>query len=51
MTISLGVASLPDDDDSAEEVLVLADESLLLAKQRGRNQVVSAGELPSSEEA
>ena len=40
--ISRGVSSLPEDGESADDALKLADEALLLAKQGGRNRVAGA---------
>jgi diguanylate cyclase (GGDEF)-like protein len=42
LTVSAGVASLPDDVSSAEDLLPAADRALYVAKQRGRNTVQSA---------
>jgi diguanylate cyclase (GGDEF)-like protein/PAS domain S-box-containing protein len=42
ITISLGVASYPDDGTTANEVLGAADHALGIAKQQGRDQVVLA---------
>jgi diguanylate cyclase (GGDEF)-like protein len=42
ITISLGVASCPDDGDAPQAVLRAADEALYEAKDRGRNRVVGA---------
>lgn len=39
LTISLGVATFPDDAQSAEELIQKADEQLYQAKGAGRNQV------------
>jgi diguanylate cyclase (GGDEF)-like protein len=39
LTISIGVASLPDDATSSQELLDKADEALLRAKSEGRNRV------------
>jgi diguanylate cyclase (GGDEF)-like protein len=39
-TISIGVASFPDDGDSIREVIKYADVALYQAKQNGRNTVV-----------
>jgi diguanylate cyclase (GGDEF)-like protein len=40
LTVSLGVASLPEDDvGSAEELFKLADDALYVAKRSGKNQV------------
>lgn len=40
VTISIGVASLPDDGKTPDELLAKADKALYEAKQRGRNCVV-----------
>jgi diguanylate cyclase (GGDEF)-like protein len=42
ITASLGVAAVPDDAASAEELLRVADEALAGAKQGGRNRVGGA---------
>ena len=39
VTISLGVASFPEDSDDPDELIDLADKALYEAKRRGRNQV------------
>ncbi|MBN9416608.1 hypothetical protein ABS71_17425 [bacterium SCN 62-11] len=39
VTISLGVASFPEDSDDPDELIDLADKALYEAKHRGRNQV------------
>lgn len=41
LTISLGLATLPDDSSNAKELLDLADRALYQAKGEGRNRVVS----------
>lgn len=46
LTISVGVASFPEDGLSPVEILDAADRALYRAKDRGRNGVVSAGERP-----
>jgi diguanylate cyclase (GGDEF)-like protein len=40
ITISIGVATFPDDGKSPEQVLVAADQALYIAKHQGRNRVV-----------
>ncbi|MEO5656931.1 MAG: diguanylate cyclase [Nitrospiria bacterium] len=47
LTVSLGVASFPDDADQLEDLLRHADQALYEAKRRGKNQVVLF-EAPSS---
>jgi diguanylate cyclase (GGDEF)-like protein len=41
-TISIGVATYPDDATSMEELLLMADNAELTAKRLGKNQVYSA---------
>ena len=41
-TISLGVATLPDDAISFEELLLMADNAELMAKRLGKNRVYAA---------
>ncbi len=41
LTVSLGVAALPDDAAGADELLRAADEALAEAKRLGRNRVVA----------
>ena len=41
-TLSIGVASIPDDAQSAEELLQAADWGVLEAKQTGKNRVCAA---------
>ncbi len=48
ITISFGVAALMDDTGTPEDLLELADQALLVAKQCGRNRVVRIGELHDS---
>lgn len=45
LTVSLGVAAYPEDADSMEEVVDVADRALYLAKEEGRNRVRSARDL------
>jgi diguanylate cyclase (GGDEF)-like protein len=42
ITASFGVASFPDDADTANELINIADESMYLVKQSGRNGVLAA---------
>lgn len=42
ITISIGVATYPDDGKTAEQVLSGADQALYVAKHQGRNRVVMA---------
>jgi diguanylate cyclase (GGDEF)-like protein len=42
ITLSLGVASLPDNGDTPDAVIAAADEALYQAKREGRNRVVHA---------
>lgn len=41
ITISAGLASFPDDSNSEEKLLAIADERLFRAKREGRNRVVA----------
>ena len=41
-TISLGVATFPDDATSIEELLLMADNAELMAKRLGKNRVQAA---------
>jgi len=43
VTLSVGVAIMPEHGDSAEAVLRAADEALLRSKQAGRNRVLVSG--------
>lgn len=45
VTVSAGVASLPNDARTTTELVVAADKSLYAAKERGRNRVVAFSEL------
>lgn len=42
ITVSMGIASFPDNGTTAESLLKMADEALYQAKENGRNQVVCA---------
>lgn len=51
ITLSVGVAScMPTAAFSEKQLLMAADRNLYLAKQQGRNQIVTASELDSSAE-
>lgn len=43
-TVSIGVASFPEDGLNSDEILQLADKALYRAKNSGKNRVVWAGE-------
>jgi len=43
-TLSLGVATYPEDSSSSEELIQKADQALYLAKRNGKNQTVIAGQ-------
>lgn len=45
-TVSIGVASFPLHGKNGEEVIGAADQALYEAKERGRNRVVCAGDVP-----
>jgi diguanylate cyclase (GGDEF)-like protein len=44
VTLSIGVASLPANGDTPDEVIEAADEALYRAKREGRDRVVQAGQ-------
>jgi diguanylate cyclase (GGDEF)-like protein len=48
VTLSLGVASYPEDASAKEIIIARADESLYAAKHAGRNQTVCAADLDKS---
>jgi diguanylate cyclase (GGDEF)-like protein len=43
ITVSIGVASIPEDAATREELFFLADQALYAAKRAGRNRVFGAG--------
>jgi len=45
MTLSIGVATFPDDADDAEAIIAVADEALYQAKREGRDRTVRAHRL------
>jgi diguanylate cyclase (GGDEF)-like protein len=49
VTLSLGVAALPQDGMNARELLAIADRNLYIAKQAGRDKVVARDHPPISE--
>ncbi|MFT7129580.1 MAG: diguanylate cyclase (GGDEF)-like protein, partial [Gammaproteobacteria bacterium] len=44
VTVSVGLSTLSEDDNTIEEVILRADRALYRAKDQGRNRVVSAFE-------
>jgi diguanylate cyclase (GGDEF)-like protein len=48
LTISIGVATYPEDGATVELLMAVADERLLQAKRNGRDRVVGGEGLPSS---
>ena len=51
MSASFGVSTFDEDADSGEELIKAADDCLYLAKDKGRNIVIKAGEYPTSDKA
>lgn len=49
VTLSVGIAILPEHGDTAEAVLRAADDALLRCKQAGRNRVIVASEVAPAE--
>jgi diguanylate cyclase len=49
ITLSIGIAVVPDDVGEAEEALRAADRALYMAKESGRDQVVSFGAADAAE--
>lgn len=45
MTLSIGVATFPEDADSAEALISIADEALYQAKREGRDRTIRARKL------
>ncbi|MGQ9471669.1 MAG: diguanylate cyclase [Candidatus Aminicenantales bacterium] len=45
LTVSIGLASFPENGETAEVILSAADEALLEAKKKGGNRIVLASEL------
>jgi diguanylate cyclase (GGDEF)-like protein len=46
-TVSIGVATFPQDGSTGEELLRVADEQLYRAKAKGRNRVCAIGGVES----
>jgi len=44
LTISAGLAGMPEDGNDAAELFALADERLFQAKRDGRNRIVATAE-------
>lgn len=42
ITVSIGVATFPEDGKTGEHVLVAADQAMYVAKRQGRNRVIGA---------
>lgn len=51
LTVSVGVANFPSDDDSRQGLIEKADKALYIAKARGKNRVVEFRNLKRSEVA
>lgn len=49
-TVSIGVASFPDDASAAQELIYRADVAAYRAKAQGRNRVVASGDVAALEE-
>jgi diguanylate cyclase (GGDEF)-like protein len=45
MTLSIGVATFPEDADNAEALISIADEALYQAKREGRDRAIRARKL------
>jgi diguanylate cyclase (GGDEF)-like protein len=45
MTLSIGVATFPEDADNAEGLISIADEALYQAKREGRDRAIRARKL------
>jgi len=45
MTLSIGVATFPEDADTAEGLISIADEALYQAKREGRDRAIRARKL------
>lgn len=47
LTVSIGVATFPEDSETKDELIKKADEAMYTAKLRGKNCVVCSGEEPT----
>lgn len=50
ITVSIGIATFPDDAKSAEELIELADQAMYASKRAGRNQVKRSRDTSSANE-
>ena len=48
VTLSIGLATFPDDADSSDNLLIRADKALFLAKSQGRNNIKTSGQMCDS---
>lgn len=48
VTISIGIAGLPEDTKDMNELMKMADEALYQAKREGKNRIIEYGKTPQS---